>query len=105
MVYNTGIYDAFELLSRDRIIDLEIVIRSADRIFNLEIVIRSTDRIFDLEIELTSFNTFYLILKIKQVSPLGFGTLDMFQNIFQNKRIPNQRFAYSLLLCFTLRSV
>ena len=53
--------------------DLEIVSRSADRMFDLEIVIRSADQIFDLEIELSSFNTFYLILKIKQIYPLGFG--------------------------------
>ena len=63
--------------SADRIFDLEIVILSADRIFDLEIVIRSADRIFDLEIELSSFNTFYLILKIKQMSPLGFGRHEM----------------------------
>ena len=81
--------------SADRIFDLEIVIRSADRIFDLEKVIWSADRIFDLEIlirsadriqfiwyfsfkmkkhlkiKFSSFDTFCLILKIKQT--LGFG--------------------------------
>ena len=35
--------------------------------------IRSGDRIFDLEIELSLFNTFRLILMIKQMFPLCFG--------------------------------
>ena len=68
--------------STDRIFDLEIVIPSADRIFDLEIIIRSADRIFDLEIELSSFNTFYLILKIKQMSPLGFGMIVHSNHVF-----------------------
>ena len=83
--------------SADRIFDLEIVIQSADRILNLEILIRSGDQIFDLEmvirssyriqvisyfsfkmrkhlkIKFNSFDTFCLILRIKQMSPLGFG--------------------------------
>ena len=39
----------------------------------VEILIRSPDRILDLEIKLTWFDTFSLILRIKQMSPLGFG--------------------------------
>ena len=50
-----------------------LFIRSAYWIFNLEIVIWSGDRIFDLEIELSLFNTFRLILMIKQMFPLCFG--------------------------------
>ena len=95
-----------KIRSADWIFDLEIVIRSADRIFDLEILIRSADRIFDLEIvirsadriqfiwyfsfkmkkhlkiKFSSFDTFCLILKIKQMAPLGFGTFLLSQEKF-----------------------
>ena len=82
-----------KIQSADRIFDLEIVIRSADRIFDLEIVIRSADRIQfiwyfsfkmkkHLKIKFSSFDTFCLILKIKQMVPLGFGTFLLSQEKF-----------------------
>ena len=82
-----------KIRSADRIFDLEIVIRSADRIFDLEILIRSADRIQfiwyfsfkmkkHLKIKFSSFDTFCLILKIKQMAPLGFGTFLLSQEKF-----------------------
>ena len=62
-----------ELVSRDRLLHLQIELVSPDRIFDLQTLIRSADRIFDLGIELSLFETSRLILKIKQMSPLGFG--------------------------------
>ena len=96
-----------KIRSADRIFDLEILIRSADWIFDLEIVIRSADRIFDLEIlirsadriqfiwyfsfkmkkhlkiKFSSFDTFCLILKIKQMAPLGFGIEPLFKFLWE----------------------
>ena len=96
-----------ELVSADRIFDLEILIRSEGRIIDLQIVIQSADRIFDLKIlilleivilsadqiqffgcfsfkmkkhlkiKFSWLDTFCLILKIKKVTPLGFGRISI----------------------------
>ena len=79
-----------KIRSADRIFDFEIVIRSADRRLDLEILIRSADRIQfiwyfsfkmkkHLKIKFSSFDTFCLILKIKQMAPLGFGIEPLFK--------------------------